>query len=179
MRPQADPTEHHKPTRYDSADERDQALEGRYDYEMGEASSTVAFVSDHRDELVVDFFAWRRRNPAIDGLWEAVARWEEMRFGARLEPAAHGILAFGIRLKLRPDEGGRRLKRAVQELPTAADTGAVEWRAETLPTPAAVGQLAEDKAMPAAAPSPREYRSRQNQLFRQAQEIQRDAGEEG
>jgi len=83
-------------------DERDVRLESTYTYDRDGFQSTLAYVSAHRDDLVQEFFAWRRNNPGGE-MEPAVRSWEGGRFGAQLDVAAHGIVMFGIKAFLAPE----------------------------------------------------------------------------
>lgn len=92
-------------------DERDQRLEARYLHDKRGERSTMAFVDSYRDELVAEFFDWRRKMTA-DGMWmgegvmDALRRWERSRFGADLDAGCHGLLSFAVRSKLSLADGG-------------------------------------------------------------------------
>lgn len=87
---------------YENQADRDAALEEQYKARPCEREccpSILAAVSAHRDDLVRQFMSWAERRGAAEvhdgGL---LAEWEEGRFGARLYPAAHGVLLYGVRV---------------------------------------------------------------------------------
>lgn len=87
---------------YKTEQDRDAALEERYGGRPCErdcCSSVLAGVAAHRDDLVAQFMAWAQRRGAAevhDGA--LLGEWEEGRFGARLYPAAHSVLLYGVRV---------------------------------------------------------------------------------
>jgi len=87
---------------YRTEQDRDDALEERYTGRPCERDccpSILAGVAAHRDELVRQYMAWASRRgvgEVHDGA--TLAQWEEGRFGARLYPAAHMVLLYGVRV---------------------------------------------------------------------------------
>lgn len=85
---------------YDSQEERDAALERRYSFDREGERSALAYISRHAPELVEAFFAWLRDGHATGDALADLPTWERERFGAELEPAAHGIMRFEVRRAL-------------------------------------------------------------------------------
>lgn len=161
MRPAEAPVQH-KPGEYKNQDERDEALESRYDFDHEGLPSVLAYVDANTDALVEQFFAWRRRQTFAEPLADELVSFERMRFGLELYPAAHGLLRFAVRCKLDPKDGGRVMPAAKQ--PSA------------IPNAHNRNVLAQAKAMPATELSEEQYERRQAELLEQRSRI---VGEEG
>lgn len=114
MRPTRARAEEPERRKDESADERDERMEQAYNFDRRGERSTLAFVTTYRDELVEEFFAWRRQQ-GLEGLWTGedvfagLRRFERTRFGADLYVGAHGVLLFAVRVKLDPADGGRKI----------------------------------------------------------------------
>jgi len=81
--------------------ERDRRVEEVYAYHREDPfMSTPAYVSQNRDELAQDFFAWLGTIDADSGAADALPMWEVSKFGAELEPVAHGIMRFAVKCGL-------------------------------------------------------------------------------
>lgn len=80
-----------------SAQDRDIQLEGRYRLDCGCCRSLLAHLLTHEEELVEAYREWARVRPGRVLDSEAVAAWEQDRFGAAADPASHGRLLFTIR----------------------------------------------------------------------------------
>lgn len=174
MRPTGVPTVAEK-SRQEGLDERDDRMERAYNFDRRGERSTLAFVTTYRDELVEEFFAWRRQQ-ALDGIWtgegvfDGLLRFERARFGADLYVGARGVLWFGVRVKLAPGEGGRHLP------PGYFDRAPVKVKA--LPARAA-DALAAKAARGHRMPLPRMSRAQRDErlldLERQAVELRAEA----
>lgn len=92
------------PSKFETLDARDDALEDRYTYDRGDARSTLAYVSQERESLVDAFWAYRRRRPADEPLKSVLLDFEAERFGAQLDAAPHGVLLHHVIASLDPAE---------------------------------------------------------------------------
>lgn len=87
-------------TQYTMQD-RDRNLEKTYSYHKSHPfESMTEHISVNRDDLALEFFAWRAKQPFPEGDDEQMlGRFEEDKFGRELEPAAHGMLGFAVRYR--------------------------------------------------------------------------------
>lgn len=110
-------------TTYGSQEERDDALEGRYRYDRSAYGpqarrwGTLAIVAAFKLDVIRDFLAWWPENPGPAK--DQLRAWEELHFGASLEPAAHGVLAF---LVGEVQQGARRRRQREVPFWTAAES---------------------------------------------------------
>lgn len=127
----------------ETREDRDIRLERRYVFDRGadDDLSVGAIVSRDREELAHAFMAWYRENRNGEDWTTCLPRWEAMRFGAMLEPSAHGMLRFAVRRLQAPGaEGPVVPKRPV--MPPAERQRRFDE---------AVGKAAREKAWPGAA----------------------------
>lgn len=93
---------------FESQDDRDAFLEQTYTYDRSGYPNTLAFVAGEQEPLVRAFHAsWEGIE---DDPKAALLRFEVDKFGAALEPQAHGILAFAVKRSMR--KGVPELRRA-------------------------------------------------------------------
>ena len=84
-----------------------------FDRQGSEDMSVPAIVAQNQDEYAEQFFTWRRSHGGGD-LWEALVRWEVIMFGRPLEPSAHGVLRFAVRLRLHSSgQPGLQVRRTI------------------------------------------------------------------
>jgi hypothetical protein len=84
--------------RYQVAEDRDAALEERYQKWCDPricCRSLLASVSVHGAAMLAEYMAWCQEHRVSDACdYEQLALWETERFGRKPYPAAHGHLAF-------------------------------------------------------------------------------------
>lgn len=146
-------------TRYDSANERDAALEGRYrwaglicpratDDQPACCASLLQHVATHR--RVDDYLAWCKQNGVDRAISdEALWRWEVETFGNRAYPAAHGLVLAQAKVIVfgdpyAPGERARRKGQFGARMPRGDRMSDSEWN-EKANAARAVGQI-EDRA---------------------------------
>lgn len=86
--------------------DRNRRVEDRYTWEKppgDQGMSTLALVVRDRDQFAREFFEWWAVTRTIfdDHPEMVLERWETERFGARLEPAIHGVLWAAVRAQLK------------------------------------------------------------------------------
>jgi hypothetical protein len=129
-----------KPAAYDTAFDRDRALESRYSFPREPDVSVLQYVSQRQVELTQEFRDWRARNQlGNESILDGLVRWEEERFGDKLFEAAHRLLWFRIRSVMVPSQAQPPPPRR-PELPEGERLRRFDE---------ALGKLAEKKAVPA------------------------------
>lgn len=153
-------------------DERDARQERMYDFDRQGEASTMAYVSSYAQQLVVEFMEFREREYQLhrtgsESVLDTLTRWEPIRFGSQLFPAAHGILAFWVRAKLLPEHGGRRLS------PGYFGHGPTQAKRLPASPDAMVKNLGREMTMP-HAPGRKAYEKRMAELEQQRDGLQLD-----
>jgi hypothetical protein len=152
--------------------DRDEALEEVYTGRPCArdcCKSLFAGVLAHQPQLIAEYMAWcldRHAQQAYND--ETLAQWERERFGARLYPAPHGVLLFGVKCavfgdpykRLKPSEG-----QAPKTLPGFSDAERLE-RMQV-----ALAANADAKTMPDRM-SGEEWDQRQQELRSQQRELE-------
>lgn len=151
----------------ESMDARDERMERALDYDRNGEASTMAYVSSQKLLLVGEFMAWREEQyqlhrTAGETIFESLKRWEVIRFGGQLFPAAHGILAFWVRCSLAPEHGGRRLP-----LPGYFEHGPTQAFRKPATPDAMVRTLGREMTMPSPTPSRKAHQARVAELEKQ------------
>jgi hypothetical protein len=80
-----------------------------YEYTRTDAGDTdltiLAVVGRDRFDLAAEFARWFEANHVFrEPLSTGLLRWEVIRFGGELYPAAHGVLWFVVRRKVKPPD---------------------------------------------------------------------------